>query len=136
MKQTFAQKICMFQIPADTESLQSGYLSLKSGEGLFGGGSKQPQKRWFALLPEFVLYSFKSEDASEALTATPMPGWSVMGGDELKGDTNVSDKEKDKVVKLFYASNLFNNNSNAHPAPVMARKTYYLVGSSKDEMER
>ena len=136
MKRTFAQKICMFQIPADTESLQSGYLSLKSGEGLFGGGSKQPQKRWFALLPDFVLYSFKSEESTEALTATPMPGHTIMGGAELRGDTNVSDKEKDKVVKLFYASNLFNNNSNAHPAPVMARKTYYLVGSSKDEMER
>ena len=130
---------CMFpnfQIPADSQSLQSGYLTLKSGEGLFGSGSRQPQKRWFALLPDFVLYSFKSEESTEALTATPIPGHTILGGAEIKSDTNVSDKDKERVIKLFYASNQFNNNSNAHPVPVVARKTYYLTGNSKDEMER
>jgi len=59
-----------------------------------------------------------------------------LGGAEIKSDTNVSDKDKERVIKLFYASNQFNNNSNAHPVPVVARKTYYLTGNSKDEMER
>ena len=59
------------QIPASCESIQSGYLMLKSGGS--GGGSK-PVKSWFALLPHFALYSFKTAVSFEALTATPIPG--------------------------------------------------------------
>ena len=108
---------------------------LKSGGS--GGGSK-PVKRWFALLPDFVLYSFKSAESSEALTATPIPGHTVMGGAELRGDSLVTEKERDKMVKLFYAPNqpVCNNNSSPVPVPVAARKVYYLTGNSSQEMER
>ena len=108
---------------------------LKSGGS--GGGSK-PVKRWFALLPDFVLYSFKSAESSEALTATPIPGHTVMGGAELRGDSLVTEKERDKMVKLFYAPNqpVSNNNSSPVPVPVAARKVYYLTGNSSQEMER
>lgn len=106
---------------------------LKSGGS--GGGSK-PLKRWFALLPDFVLYSFKSSEATEALTATPIPGHTVMGGAELRGDSMVTDKEKEKTFKLFYAPNQFNSNNNSSPVPVAARKTYYLTGNSSQEIER
>ena len=112
---------------------------LKSGGS--GGGSK-PVKRWFALLPDFVLYSFKSAESSEALTATPIPGHTVMGGAELRGDSMVVEKERDKVVKLFYkmpnpnAGGSNNNNSSPIPVPVAARKMYYLTGNSCQEMER
>ena len=34
-------------------------------------------KRWFALHSDFVLYSFKCEDDDHALTATPVPGYTV-----------------------------------------------------------
>ena len=123
------------QIPASCESIQSGYLMLKSGGS--GGGSK-PVKRWFALLPDFVLYSFKSAESSEALTATPIPGHTVMGGAELRGDSLVTEKEREKMVKLFYSPNqpVSNNNSSPHPVPVAARKVYYLAGNSIQEMER
>ena len=132
------------QIPASCESIQSGYLMLKSGGS--GGGSK-PVKRWFALLPDFVLYSFKTAESSEALTATPIPGHTVLGGaTELRGDSLVTEKERDKVVKLFYqntnhpvSGNGNNNNSLSHspvPVPVAARKVYYLTGNSCQEMER
>ena len=110
---------------------------LKSGGS--GGGSK-PVKRWFALLPDFVLYSFKSAESSEALTATPIPGHTVMGGADLRGDSLVVEKERDKVVKLFYVPNppagSNNNNSSPIPVPVAARKMYYLTGNSCQEMER
>ena len=121
------------QIPANCESIQSGYLFLKSGGS--GGGSK-PVKRWFALLADFVLYSFKSAESSEALTATPIPGHTVLGGAELRGDSAVVDKEKDRVVKLFYTPNQFSSNNNSSPVPIAARKTYYLTGHSSQEMER
>ena len=125
--------ISFSKIPANCESIQSGYLTIKTG----GGGSK-PVKRWFALLPDFVLYSFKSADASDALTATPIPGHAVVSGSELRGDPMVSEKERDRIVKLFYAPNPFNSNNNASssPVPVAARKTYYLAGNSNQEMER
>ena len=125
------------QIPASCESIQSGYLMLKSG-----GGSK-PVKRWFALLPDFVLYSFKTAESSEALTATPIPGHTVLGGaTELRGDSLVTEKERDKVVKLFYQnsqpvqSNNNNSSNSTVPVPVAARKVYYLTGNSCQEMER
>ena len=106
------------QIPASCESIQSGYLMLKSGGS--GGGSK-PVKRWFALLPDFVLYSFKTAESSEALTATPIPGHTVLGGaTELRGDSLVTEKERDKVVKLFYQNSqpVQSNNNNSSNSPV------------------
>ena len=114
-------------MPAKCQSILSGYLHLKSGSG----GTK-PVKRWFALLPDFVLYSFKSNEASEALTATPIPGLMVMGGSDWKGDAMVSDK--DKTLKLCY-STVTPSNNNSH-VPLAARKTYYLMANTKEDIER
>ena len=56
-------------------------------------------KRWFALLPDFVLYSFRNDAESSAVTATPMPGYGVAYGPaELKADSAVSSDQKDKTV--------------------------------------
>ena len=115
-------------MPAKCQSILSGYLHLKSG----GGGGTKPVKRWFALLPDFVLYSFKSNEASEALTATPIPGLTVMGGADWKGDAMVSDK--DKTLKLCY-STVTPSNNNSH-VPLAARKTYYLMANTKEDIER
>ena len=93
-------------------------------------------KRWFALLPDFVLYSFKSDEALEALTATPIPGLTVLGGPDWKGDTVVSDKEKHLYLKLCYASVAQPSNNNASQIPSAARKTYYLMANDKEDIER
>ena len=56
----------------DTPSVLSGYLSLKTR-------GKTWTRRWFALRSDFVLYSYRSGDQGEdrAMTATPVPGFSV-----------------------------------------------------------
>ena len=118
-------------MPANSQSILSGYLHLKSG--VSGGGGSKPVKRWFALLPDFVLYSFKSNEASEALTATPIPGLTVMGGADWKGDAMVSDK--DKTLKLCYSSVTVPSNNNSQ-VPLAARKTYYLMANTKEDIER
>ncbi len=86
-------------------------------------------------MPDFVLYTFKSSEDLEALTATPIPGHTVLGGaSELKNDSLVTDR--DKTLKLFYSPNQFSSNNNSSPVPVAAKKTYYLVGNSCQEMQR
>lgn len=47
-----------------------GFLQLKTHR-------KTWVKRWFALHTDFVLYSFKCEADDQALTATPVPGFTV-----------------------------------------------------------
>jgi len=120
-----------FQISANCESLKNGHLFLKSG----GGVGAKPVKRWFVLTADFVLFSFKSDEDTAALTATPIPGYAVVGGADLRGDPLVSEKDRDRVVKIFYASNSLNNNS-THPVPISARKTYYLTADSSKDMKR
>jgi len=85
----------------------------------------------------------ETTESSEALTATPIPGHTVVGGaTELRGDSLVTEKERDKVVKLFYQnsqpvqSNNNNSSNSPVPLPVAARKVYYLTGNSCQEMER
>jgi len=72
-----------------------------------------------------------------------MGGHTVLGGaTELRGDSLVTEKERDKVVKLFYQNSqpVHSNNNNSSnspvPVPVAARKVYYLTGNSCQEMER
>lgn len=121
------------QVPATSASILSGFLVLKPGAGSSSRATKSV-KRWFALLPDFVLYTFRTESDERALTATPLPGYSVLTGTQLKGDASVPDKDRDKIIKMFV------------PAPVAAateqmiqsqfRKVYYFAGTSVEEVER
>lgn len=55
---------------ADAPSVISGYLQLKAR-------GKSWQRRWFALHNDFVLYSFRSHVDHSAVTATPVPGYTI-----------------------------------------------------------
>ena len=66
-------RICFLnvQVPVETTSVLSGYLSLKTR-------GKTWTKRWFALRSDFVLYSYKTHQGERrAMTATPVPGFTV-----------------------------------------------------------
>ena len=110
-------------MPANATSILNGYLVLRPASS-----RQKTYKRWFALLPDFVLYSFRSDTDSAALTATPVPGYCVMYGNELKGDSSVPDKDRDKIIKMFYGG--AGNNGQAY------KKVYYFAGTSSAEMER
>jgi hypothetical protein len=61
---------CVLQVAADAECVLSGYLQLKTNKSWVG--------RWFALHPDFVLYSFRSHKDQRAVTATPIPGYTIV----------------------------------------------------------
>lgn len=56
-----------------------------------------------------------------ALTATPVPGFNVLTGVQLKGDSGCSEKDRDKVIKMY------------HPP---SKRTYYFAGTSAKDVER
>jgi hypothetical protein len=60
---------CVFQVAANADCVLSGYLQLKT--------NKLWVRRWFALHPDFVLYSFRSHKDQRAMTATPIPGYTI-----------------------------------------------------------
>lgn len=106
-------------VPANSSpAVQSGWLVLRPPGSK---SSAQAAKRYFLLLPDFVLYSFRGEEDTCALTATPVPGFTVSTGPQLKGDGGCADKDRDKVIKL------------AHPA---SKRTYYFAGTHVSEVER
>jgi len=94
----------------------SGWLVLRPP-----GSKSSSTKRYFILLPDFVLYSFRSEAEGHALTATPLPGYTVITGSALKGDSGCSEKDREKVIKMF------------HPS---SKRTYYFAGTNQAEVER
>ena len=106
-------------MPASTPSAISGWLVLRPP-----GSRSASAKRYFILLPDFVLYSFRSEDDSCALTATPLPGYTVLTGPGLKGDKEggCQEKDRDKVIKMFH--------------PSSSKRTYYFAGTSPTEVVR
>ena len=107
----------MYQVPANTPAaVHSGWLVLRTP-----GSKPAPAKRFFALLPDFVLYSYRSEADLAALTATPVPGFIVASGPQLKGDSNAPDKDRDRIVKLV------------HPP---SKRTYYFAGTNAKEVKR
>lgn len=85
------------------------------------GSKSAATKRFFLLLPDFVLYSFRGEEDESALTATPVPGFTVLTGPALKGDSATSEKDREKVIKMV------------HPP---SKRTYYFAGTSAQEVER
>ena len=62
-----------------------------------GGAKSSGSKRWFVLRPDFVLYSFRGEADTVALTATPVPGLRVASGAELRQDKH----QRQNLFNLF-----------------------------------
>lgn len=110
--------IIITQVPASTPSVHSGWLVLRPP-----GSKSVSNKRYFILLSDFVLYSFRSEVDNSALTATPLPGFTILTGAQLKGDSGsgCSEKDRDKVIKMF------------HPS---SKRTYYFAGTNPSDVER
>lgn len=103
----------LLQVSASASSVLSGYLLLKTQ------ASKPWTRRWFALHIDFVLYSFKSETESMAMTATPMPGFMVTDGAILTDEDPLSSKDRIRAFKMHHS-----------------RKCYYLQASSENDKER
>ncbi|XP_015186994.1 PREDICTED: FYVE, RhoGEF and PH domain-containing protein 4-like isoform X2 [Polistes dominula] len=103
----------LLQVSASAPSVLSGYLLLKTQ------ASKPWTRRWFALHIDFVLYSFKSETESMAMTATPMPGFMVTDGGMLTDEDPLSSKDRIRAFKMHHS-----------------RKCYYLQASSDDDKEK
>ncbi|XP_054000373.1 FYVE, RhoGEF and PH domain-containing protein 4-like [Hylaeus anthracinus] len=103
----------LLQVSASAPSVISGYLMLKTQP------SKPWIRRWFALRVDFVLYTFKSESESMALTATPMPGFFVTEGVTLPDADPLSLKDRPKALKMHHS-----------------RKSYYLQASSQEDKQK
>ena len=104
-------------MPASHPSaVHSGWLVIRPP-----GSKASSSKRYFLLLPDLVLYSFRSSADTSALTASPLPGCSVPTGVQLKGNSGCSEKDREKVVKLVQGG---------------SRRVYYLAGTSSQEVER
>lgn len=100
----------LLQVLANAPSVISGYLMLKTQP------SKPWIRRWFALHADFVLYTFKSESESMALTATPMPGFVVTEATKLSEEDPLTLKDRSKALKMHHS-----------------RKSYYLQASSNED---
>ncbi|XP_011864738.1 PREDICTED: FYVE, RhoGEF and PH domain-containing protein 4-like isoform X1 [Vollenhovia emeryi] len=103
----------LLQVSASAPSVLTGYLLLKTQ------ASKPWTKRWFALHVDFVLYSFKSESESMAMTATPMPGFMVTEGTKLPDEDPLNTKDRIRAFKMHHS-----------------RKYYYLQASSQEDKEK
>lgn len=78
------------------------------------------QLRWFTLHADFVLYSFDSCKDETALTATPLPGYTVTTLQGTRTDSNhVCDRDRDRAFKLHYS-----------------KKQYFFLANSKEECAR
>lgn len=87
----------------------SGYLKLRTN------GRSTWSKRWFALQPDFVLYSYKSQEDKLPLTSTPVPGFLV----SLLEKGDAVDPKTPFAFKLFHV-----------------KKTYYFQAADGDEQKR
>ncbi|XP_045118283.1 FYVE, RhoGEF and PH domain-containing protein 4-like isoform X3 [Portunus trituberculatus] len=103
----------VLEVSAKTSgAVMQGFLQLKTHR-------KTWVKRWFALHTDFVLYSFKCEADDQALTATPVPGFTVTHLQGTRNESGISDKEKERAFKLHHA-----------------KKQYIFQAASKDESQR
>ena len=116
-----------------------GFMTLRGCQlsltGVVTGSGASSVKRWFALHSDFVLYTFKAEEDCHALTATPMPGYTVLSGLELKGEPGVVDRDRDRTIKMFYAP-LMTSQQSAASVSAACRKAYFFVGGSPAEVKR
>ncbi|RXG53709.1 FYVE, RhoGEF and PH domain-containing protein 2 [Armadillidium vulgare] len=100
-------------VPAQSsEAIMEGFLNLKTHK-------KSWQKRWFSLHRDFVLYSYKNVDDQQALTATPMPGFTITRIQNLKCENGLSEKDRDKAFKVYHS-----------------KKQYLFLCPTKDEADR
>ncbi|XP_026277947.2 FYVE, RhoGEF and PH domain-containing protein 4 [Frankliniella occidentalis] len=98
----------VLEVPANAPCVLSGYMQLKT--------SKSWVSRWFALHSDFVLYSFRSHSDKRAMTATPVPGFTVLLVLDNKGEP---ESGKEKTFKMYHK-----------------RKTYYFQTSAKEDTMR
>ena len=103
----------LLQVSSKAPSVLSGFLLLKTQ------ASKPWTKRWFSLHVDFVLYSFKSDTETTALTATPMPGFTVTEGMDLHDEDPLNIKDRIRAFKIHHS-----------------RKYYYLQAFSDDDKQR
>ncbi|XP_011302687.1 FYVE, RhoGEF and PH domain-containing protein 1 [Fopius arisanus] len=103
----------LLQVSANAPSVLSGYLLLKTQ------ASKPWARRWFSLHSDFVLYTFKSEAENLALTATPMPGYTLTEGNDLPDEDPLNPRDRKGTFKIHHS-----------------RKCYYLQASSQQDMDR
>ena len=111
-------------------------MVLKPGVGSSSRAAKSV-KRWFALLPDFVLYAFRTELDERAMTATPLPGYTVLSGAQLRGDPAVAERDRDKIIKMFVQQSSNGvNSSSSDASQLVFQKVYYFAGSSVEEVQR
>lgn len=103
----------LLQVSANAPCVISGYLLLKTQ------ASKPWARRWFALHTDFVLYTFKSDSESLALTATPMPGYTLTEGTDLPDDDPLNTRDRKGTFKIHHS-----------------RKCYYLQAFSQEKKNR
>ncbi|KAG1693329.1 FYVE, RhoGEF and PH domain-containing protein 4 [Nymphon striatum] len=97
----------VLEVKSNDPSVISGYLHLKTR-------GKSWVKRWFALHPDFVLYSFKTHDDDHAVTSTPIPGYVVTLPE--KSD-NIDGRQH--VFKIYHSKN----------------RVYFFQASSQQELQ-
>lgn len=148
LNRSFQRKLSFFkQVSASAPSIISGYLFLLACQlrpsGLLSGDlytsnqtTSKPIKRWFALHRDFVIYTFQSESDSHALTATPVPGYTLLTGEELTGDVVVSEKDRDKTIKMLYSPIQSCSQASLQSTAPECRKAYYFISDSVDETRR
>ncbi|KAK7081048.1 FYVE, RhoGEF and PH domain-containing protein 3 [Halocaridina rubra] len=103
----------VLEVSAKTEgAVIQGFLQLKTHR-------KAWVKRWFVLHTDFVLYSFKCDTDEQALTATPVPGFTVTSLQGTRNESGINDKEKERAFKLHHA-----------------KKHYIFQAASQDECHR
>ncbi|ROT81059.1 FYVE, RhoGEF and PH domain-containing protein 4 [Penaeus vannamei] len=93
-------------------AVAQGFLQLKTHR-------KAWVKRWFALHTDFVLYSFKCDMDDQALTATPVPGFTVTHLQGTRNESGINDKEKERAFKLHHS-----------------KKQYIFLAASKEDSLR
>lgn len=128
----------LFQVQASAPCVLSGYMQLKT--------SKSWVSRWFALHSDFVLYSFRSHTDRQAMTATPVPGFTV----SLVRTPLASSALFSlllviflffKLIFEFYAQ-LLDNKGEPEPGKEKTfkmfhkRKTYYFQTNTREDTER
>ncbi|KAG8212726.1 hypothetical protein J437_LFUL019655, partial [Ladona fulva] len=68
---SFSRGKGVLDVPADAPCVLNGYLHIKTR-------GKSWVLRWFSLHHDFVLYSYRSSTDKQAMTATPLPGFTVV----------------------------------------------------------
>ncbi len=90
------------QVPARAPSIMSGFLTILNSSSKGKKENNSNSRTWHSLRPDFVLYSFSSQDAKSALTATPVPGCSVQSDLQDKPEQDPDDASS-LVIRMSFA---------------------------------